>query len=157
MSAASELEKAAAAGKDSDAGWVTARVGADGYRTQVSAGAHIITADEPATGGGTNGGPSPYELLLSAVGACTAMTMRMYASRKQWPLEEVTVRLRTGRRYAEDCANCEKQSVGIQRIERQVEMKGDLSDEQRERLLYIADRCPVKQTLSKGIEVVTVE
>ena len=137
--------------------WVTARTGPGSYRTEIAAGGHAVVADEPATGGGANGGPSPYELLLSAIGSCTAMTMRMYATRKKWPLEEVTVKLRSGRRYAEDCANCEKQSVGIQQIERRIEMKGDLTDEQRQRLLAIADRCPVKQTLERGIKVVTVE
>jgi putative redox protein len=134
--------------------WVTARTGGGSYRTEVVAGSHVVVADEPASGGGANGGPSPYELLLAAIGSCTAMTMRMYATRKQWPLEEVTVRLRSGRRHAEDCANCEAHSVGIQQIEREVEMKGDLTDEQRQRLMYIADRCPVKQTLERGIKVV---
>ena len=142
---------------ESGGAWVTSRTSADSYRTEIMAGGHDVVADEPAAAGGANGGPSPYELLLSAIGSCTAMTMRMYAARKQWPLDEVTVRLRNGRRHAEDCANCEKSSVGIQRIERQIEMKGDLTDEQRERLLYIADRCPVKQTLERGIKVVTVE
>jgi putative redox protein len=136
--------------------WITARTGAASYRTDISAGGHDVIADEPATNGDSDG-PSPYELLLSAIGACTAMTMRMYANRKQWPLEEVTVRLRSGRKHAEDCANCERQAVGIQQIERQVEMKGDLTDEQRERLLYIADRCPVKQTLERGIKVVPAD
>src|SRR5688500_3691745 len=137
--------------------WVTATTGASSYRTEITAGDHAVVADEPATGGGSDEGLSPYELLLSAIGSCTAMTMRMYAARKQWPLEEVTVRLRTGRRHAEDCENCEKKSVGIQQIDRQIDMEGDLTDEQRERLLYIADRCPVKQTLERGIKVVTVE
>ncbi len=137
--------------------WVSARTGASSYRTEITAGDHAVVADEPATAGGTDGGPSPYELLLAAIGSCTAMTMRMYAARKQWPLEEVTVRLRTGRRHSEDCADCEQRPVGIQQIDRQIDMKGDLTDEQRERLLYIADRCPVKQTLERGIKVVTVE
>ncbi len=157
MSAESEAARGAVAAKASGGAWVTARTGPGGYRTEIAAGGHALVADESGTVGGSDGGPSPYELLLSAIGACTAMTMRMYAARKQWPLEDVTVRLRNGRRHAEDCANCEKQSVGIQRIERQIEMQGDLTAEQRERLLYIADRCPVKQTLTRGIEVVSVE
>jgi putative redox protein len=157
MSAASESARAALLANESGGRWVTARTGVEGYRTDIEAGGHALIADESGTVGGSNAGPSPYELLLSAIGSCTAMTMRMYASRKQWPLEDVTVRLRNGRRHAEDCANCEKQSVGIQRIERQIEMKGDLTDEQRERLLAIAERCPVKQTLTRGIEIVTVE
>ena len=156
MSAPSDPSRTATAA-ETGGRWVTARTRAGSYRTEIAAAGHTVVADEPATDGGANGGPSPYELLLSAIGSCTAMTMRMYATRKQWPLEEVTVRLRNGRRYAEDCANCEKQAVGIQRIERQIEMKGDLTDEQRQRLLFIADRCPVKQTLERGIKVVTVE
>src|SRR5687768_6741769 len=119
--------------------WVSARTSASSYRTEITAGEHSIVADEPATGGGSDEGLSPYELLLSAIGSCTAMTMHMYAARKQWPLEEVTVRLRTGRRHVEDCENCEKKAVGIQQIDRQIDMEGDLTDEQRERLLYIAD------------------
>ena len=136
--------------------WITARTGPGGYRTEIDAAGHTIVADEslPARPGD---GPSPYELLLGAIGSCTAMTMRMYATRKQWPLDEVIVRLRSGRKHAEDCANCETQSVGIKLIERQIEMKGALSDEQRQRLLLIADRCPVKQTLERGIRVVAVD
>ena len=156
MSGASESARATPSAGESGGAWITARTGPDGYRTEIEAGGHALIADESGTVGGSNGGPSPYELLLSAIGACTAMTMRMYATRKKWPLDDVTVRLRNGRRHADDCANCEKQSVGIQRIERQIEMKGDLTDEQRERLLAIADRCPVKQTLTRGIEIVSV-
>ena len=156
MSAAGKSARSGTAGSDGGGAWVTARTGPGGYRTEVEAGGHTLIADESGTVGGSNAGPSPYDLLLAAIGACTTMTMRMYATRKQWPLDDVTVRLRNGRRHADDCANCETQSVGIQRIERTIEMKGDLSAEQRERLLYIADRCPVKQTLTKGIEVVTV-
>jgi putative redox protein len=156
MSAASGGGASPEAAADRGGTWVTARTGSGSYRTEITAGGHDLVADESTTVGGGGGGASPYELLLSAIGSCTAMTMRMYASRKQWPLEEVTVRLRNGRRYAEDCENCEKQSVGIQQIERQIDMKGDLTDEQRQRLLLIADRCPVKQTLEKGIKVITV-
>src|SRR5687768_14860052 len=129
MSAASGSARAAAAAGESGGAWVSAHTGPDGYRTEITAAGHTLIADESGGVGGSNAGPSPYDLLLAAIGACTAMTMRMYATRKQWPLEEVTVRLRNGRRHADDCANCEKQSVGIQRIERQIEMKGELTDE----------------------------
>src|SRR5687768_4301831 len=129
MTAAGTSARSGAAGSDGGGAWVTARTGPGGYRTEVDAGGHTLTADESGTVGGSNAGPSPYDLLLAAIGACTAMTMRMYATRKQWPLEDVTVRLRNGRRHADDCANCETQSVGIQRIERQIEMKGELTDE----------------------------
>ena len=157
MTEASNRGATATAATESGGNWVTAHTGADSYRTDISAAGHTLIADESLSKDATSGGPSPYDLLLSAIGACTAMTMRMYATRKQWPLEDVTVRLRNGRRHAEDCANCEKQAVGIQRIERQIEMKGDLTDEQRQRLLTIADRCPVKQTLERGIKVVAVD
>ena len=138
-----------------DAGWVTVRIGGAGYRTEVRSGAHAFVADEPVGVGG-GAGPTPYDYLLGALGACTAMTMRMYAARKGWPLEGAVVRLRNARSYAEDCQNCETRPVGFRRIERRVEMTGPLTDEQRQRLLAIADRCPVKQTLAHGIEVVGV-
>ena len=135
--------------------WVTATTGAGTYRTEVSIDAHTIIADEPAGGGGANDGPTPYELLLAAIGSCTAMTVRMYATRKQWPLEAVTVRLRNERRHAADCADCETKRVGIRRLEREIDFRGDLTDEQRARLVEIADRCPVKQTVERGIEIVS--
>ena len=134
--------------------WITATTGAATFRTEISAAGHTIVADEPAGSGGTNDGPSPYDLLLGAIGACTAMTVRMYAARKQWPLEAVTVRVRNERRHAADCADCDTKRVGISRIEREIELKGALTDDQRQRLLAIADRCPVKQTLERGMEVV---
>ncbi len=137
-----------------DAPWVTATTGAQGFRTEISVAGHSIVADEPAAAGGSNDGPSPYDLLLGAIGSCTAMTVRMYAARKQWPLEEVVVRLRNERKHAADCEDCATQRVGIKRIERQIELRGELTDEQRARLLEIADRCPVKQTLERGIEIV---
>jgi putative redox protein len=137
----------------SDEGWVTAHTGGAGYRTEVGVRGHAFVADEPASVGGADTGPTPYDYLLGALGACTAMTLRMYANRKGWPLEAATVRLRDARSHAADCENCEKQAVGIRRIERQIELKGPLTDEQRERLVAIADRCPIKQTLERGLRV----
>ena len=136
---------------------VVVRNAAGGFRTEVQAGPHTLVADEPASVGGTEQGPTPYDFLLGAVGACTAMTVRMYAGRKGWPLENVTVRLRQGREHAVDCADCATAPVGIPRIEREIEFEGPLTDEQRERLLYIAERCPVGQTLTNGIKVETVQ
>jgi uncharacterized OsmC-like protein len=136
-----------------DDGWLTAHIGAAGYRTDVGVRGHTFVADEPASVGGADVGPTPYDYLLASLAACTAMTLRMYASRKGWPLENAVVRLRDARSHAADCANCEKQAVGIRRIERQIELKGSLSDEQRQRLLAIADRCPIKQTLERGLRV----
>jgi putative redox protein len=136
-----------------DDGWVTAHTGAAGYRTDVGVRGHEFIADEPASVGGADSGPTPYDYLLGALGSCTAMTLRMYANRKGWPLEDTIIRLRDARSHAADCENCENQAVGIRRIERQIELKGPLSDEQRERLLAIADRCPIKQTLERGLRI----
>jgi uncharacterized OsmC-like protein len=136
-----------------DDGWLTAHTGAAGYRTDVGVRGHTFLADEPASVGGSDSGPTPYDYLLASLAACTAMTLRMYANRKRWPLEDAVVRLRDARSHAADCENCEKKAVGIRRIERQVELKGPLTDEQRERLLAIADRCPIKQTLERGLKV----
>ena len=135
--------------------WVTATAGDSGFRTEISIGHHTIVADEPLDAGGTDEGATPYELLLAAVGSCTAMTMRMYATRKGWPLERVAVHLRDHHTHAADCETCDTKDVGLRRIERRVELHGPLTDEQRARLMLIADRCPVKQTVDRGIEVVT--
>ena len=138
-----------------DAGWVSTRVAQGrGYRAEVTARGHAFVADEPAEVGGADGGATPYEYLLGALGACTAMTVRMYADRKQWPLEDVVVRLRQARSHAADCEACEAEApVGIGRLEREVELTGDLDDAQRARLLWIADRCPIKQTLQRGLAI----
>jgi putative redox protein len=135
-------------------GWVTARVGPDGFRTELEVRAHGLIADEPVSSGGTDRGPTPYEYLLSAMGSCMAMTLRLYADRKGWPLEGVEIRLRSARSHEKDCEECEKAPVGITRIERSLNLSGPLTDEQRTRLLQIADRCPVKQTLERGVQVV---
>ncbi len=156
MSASEGRETPAAVTGADEAGWVTIRTEGAGYRTEVRAGGYTFVADEPAGVGGGEG-PTPYDYLLGALGACTAMTMRMYAARKGWPLEAAVVRLRNARSYADDCAQCETRPVGFRRIERRVEMRGPLTEEQRQRLLAIADRCPVKQTLAHGIELVAAE
>lgn len=148
-----EPAKSTATPTADEGGWIAARVAA-GYRTDIGVREHHFIADEPTSVGGTDTGPTPYDLLLGALGACTAMTLRMYANRKGWPLEEAVVRLREARSYAADCENCEKQVVGIRRIEREIDLKGALTAEQRERLLAIADRCPIKQTLERGLAIV---
>lgn len=131
---------------------VTARLGA-GFAVDVYAGRHHVRGDEPVEVGGTDTGPTPYDFLLAGLGSCTAMTVRMYANRKGWPLRGVTVRLAHDRVHAEDCANCENQPRYITRIRRQLEFEGDLSDEQRQRLREIADRCPVHRTLTSEIRI----
>lgn len=137
--------------------YVEAGIGAAGFRTDLSMRGHVLVADEPVGVGGRDAGPTPYEYLLAAIGSCTAMTVRMYADRKAWPRREVVVRLWQERSYAEDCARCETERVGVRRVRRRIQLVGDLEATQRERLLAIADRCPVKQTLGQCIEIVRVE
>ena len=141
-----------------DAGrWVTSRVGESGYKVDVLAGSHALIADEPIILGGTDHGPTPYEYLLASLGTCTAMTLRMYADRKGWKLSSATVQLRSDRSHEIDCQNCATEKVDIGRVERRIHLHGSLTDEQRSRLIQVADRCPVKQTLERGIRVVSNE
>jgi putative redox protein len=140
---------------DHDAPWVSATLIGGGYRTDVRTRTHAFVADEPLDAGGTDAGGTPYELLLGALAACTAMTVRMYASRKQWPVKDIVVRIRPLTSHAADCATCETNEVGVSRLEREVEVTGTLTEEQRTRLLYIADRCPVKQMLERGLHIET--
>jgi putative redox protein len=113
-----------------------------------------LVVDEPAALGGEGAGPDPYTLLLAALGGCVSMTVTLYARRKAWPLERVRVRLRQQRVHAKDCAACASTSDGfIHHIERAVELEGDLTEEQRTRLLEIAHKCPVHRTLTSEIAV----
>ena len=136
-------------------GVVIVRGAADGFAQEISAGPHHLRSDEPASVGGTDTGATPYDLLLAAIGSCTSMTMAMYARRKQWPLERVTVRLRHSRVHAEDCAACETQDARLTVIDREIALEGSLDDGQRARLLAIANRCPVHLTLSARIDIRT--
>lgn len=124
------------------------------YTQQIIAGHHQLVADEPPPIG-DDAGPTPYDLVLAGLGACTSMTVRMYANRKGWPLEQVRVTLRHSRIHAEDCAECETTKGFISHIDRDIELVGDLDDSQRQRLLSIAERCPVHQTLTSEINVTT--
>src|SRR5687768_14393027 len=120
-----------------------------GYLTQeVRAGKHVLAADEPEEDGGADTGPNPYELLLGALGACTSMTVQLYAKRKGWALEEVRVELAQDRLYGEDCANCEERDVRMDRIRKRLWLRGVLDETQRQRLWEIAERCPVNRTLT---------
>ena len=125
------------------------------YANDVIAGRHVLRADEPRSLGGDDSGPSPYGYLSAALGACTSITLRMYADRKQWPLERVSVSVRHARIHAKDCEDCESKQGSIDRFERRLRLEGALSDEQRERLLAIADRCPVHRTLHGPVEIRT--
>jgi putative redox protein len=127
--------------------------GAVGYAVEARSPGHRWPADEPVEQGGTDTGPTPYQLLLSALGACKAITLRMYADRKEWPLRGTRVRLRHSRIHAEDCANCETEEGMLDRIETELELVGPLADGQRERLLEIAGRCPVHRALESEIDL----
>ncbi|MGH7121338.1 MAG: OsmC family protein [Acetobacteraceae bacterium] len=134
---------------------VVAESGKGRYAQVVLAGRHVLAADEPESVGGSDTGPGPYEYLLAALGACTAITLRMYAARKGWPLERVAVRLRQKKIHAEDCAECETKEGRIDRIDRTIELSGALGAAERAALLTIADKCPVHRTLSTKNLIVT--
>lgn len=141
--------------ENSDATGVMVRGRAAGFAQVIHAGRHRLAADEPVSAGGTDTGPSPYDLLLASLGACTSMTVAMYARRKSWPLEEVVVHLRHSKIHAADCAECETREGMLDRIERDIQFMGPLSDEQRSKLLEIANKCPVHRTLTSEIDIVT--
>lgn len=124
-------------------------------RQAITVGPHQFLADEAKDVGSSDEGPDPYEYLLSALGTCTNMTLRMYADRKRWPLREVQTALSHAKSYAADCEHCEQPGAMVDKIERQITLLGELSQEQRDRLLQIADRCPVHRTLTSKIVIHT--
>lgn len=123
-------------------------IGKDHYHTDITAGGHTLVADEPEGMGGTDNGPDPYALLLSALGACKAITVRMYADRKGWPLDRLELELSHQRVHANDCDGCEHEEGMISLVECTLRAQGDLTDEQRDRLTEIADKCPVHKTIT---------
>ena len=150
----SEVDESRQQVTTNDPGVVMVRREGAGMANQILVGSHRLRADEPDPTG-TDTGPTPYDLLASALGACTSMTLTMYADRKQWPLESITVVLRHGKIHASNCEDCETKEGKVDRIERAIELGGPLSDEQRERLLEIANKCPVHRTLKSEINIQT--
>jgi putative redox protein len=125
------------------------------FTQHVSTSSHYWLADEPVSVGGSNSGPDPYEHLLAGLGACTSMTMRMYALRKQLPVENIKVELTHTRNYQQDCQDCEQEQTGIEAIIRNITIEGQLSESQRTRMLEIADKCPVHKTLHNNVSVIS--
>lgn len=135
------------------AGEVVARTGATGFRTDVRTGRHALTADEPRSVGGGDAGPTPYDLLSAGLAACTSMTLQMYARHKKLPLQTATVRVVHDKIHAEDCRDCESRDGKIDEFRRRIVLEGDLTHAERERMLEIADRCPVHRTLHGEIKI----
>ena len=127
------------------------------FQQEIMSGPHRFLADEPVKAGGLDSGPGPYDLLLASLGACTSMTLRLYADNKKLPLDRVSVRLTHNRIHAEDCLNCETKEGMVDRIDRNITLEGALSADERKRLLEIADKCPVHRTLESEIEIRTFE
>jgi uncharacterized OsmC-like protein/pimeloyl-ACP methyl ester carboxylesterase len=134
---------------------VATRTTSANLRTEIMAGGHPLVADEPASVGGSETGPTPYDLLAAALGACTSMTLQMYAKRKGWPLEEAVVRLEHRKVHALDEEGIESSDPRLDHVDRELELIGDLSEEQRRRLAEIADRCPVHRTMERGVRIST--
>jgi putative redox protein len=132
---------------------VVVRGNASGFLQEVVSGAHHLQADEPVSAGGSDVAPGPYDYLLVALGVCTSMTVGLYARRKQWPLENITVSLRHSRIHAKDCEECETKEGMLDRIETEIELTGSLSSEQRAKLMEIAAKCPVHRTLKSEINI----
>jgi uncharacterized OsmC-like protein len=134
---------------------VVEETGAGRFAEHVRVGRHVLTADEPLAAGGTDTGPGPYDYLLAGLGACTTMTLRMYADRKQWPLGRISVRLVHNKTYATDCEECETREGIIDRIERSIEVTGRLAEGQRSKLLEIAGKSPVHRMLTSEFDIRT--
>ena len=142
-------------GEDQAEGVVIVRGAATAFAQEITAGRHRLVSDEPASAGGTDTGPTPYDLLLAALGSCTSLTIAMYAKRKGWPVDGVTVRLRHARTHAQDCQDCEARPAALTVITRDIELEGPLDEAQRARLLEIANRCPVHRKLTSNIDIQT--
>jgi uncharacterized OsmC-like protein len=132
---------------------VVVRGNADGFLQEVVSGKHNLRADEPVSAGGSDAAPGPYDYLLVALGVCTSMTVGLYARRKKWPLESITVSLRHSRIHAKDCEECETKEGLLDRIDTEIELTGSLTAEQHAKLMEIAAKCPVHRTLKSEINI----
>lgn len=136
---------------------VSVTTGARKYLQDICAGSHKLQADEPVSVGGGDAAPNPYELLLGALGACTAITVQMFADRHGWPLEKVRVQLSHAKVHAQDCVNCGAPGARLDRVEIAIELQGNLTEEQRRKLMDLAEHCPLHRTLTAGIDVRTLD
>ncbi|MDX1641178.1 MAG: OsmC family protein [Balneolaceae bacterium] len=128
-------------------------LGDQNYKTVMTAGNHELIADEPEKAGGGDEGPAPYDYLLMALGSCSVITMKMYADRKEWPVEDIYIEMRHSKVHAEDCEDCDDPKARIDKIEKDIIVKGDLDDKQLNRLLEISKKCPVHKTLLNDMEI----
>ena len=138
---------------DAPAKSVLVKVGPDALLADVQAGRHTFVLDEPEGVGGQDRGPTPYDLLLAALGACTAITLRLYADQKNWPLQEIEVRLRHQRVHRTDCERCEQEGQMLEEVEKELRLIGPLTQEQRQRLEIVSQKCPVQKTLMNGLRI----
>lgn len=125
----------------------------ENYKTVMTAGNHELISDEPDHLGGNDKGPDPYDYLLMSLGSCSVITMKMYADRKKWAVEDLYIELRHFKDHAEDCVDCDDPKARIDKIEKEIILKGDLTDEQKEKLLEISKKCPVHKTLLSDMEI----
>lgn len=133
-------------------------LGNQDYKTVMTAGPHELIADEPEGVGGKDEGPDPYDYLLMALGSCSVITMKMYANRKEWPVDDIYIEMRHFKAHAEDCEDCDDPKARIDKIEKDIIVKGDLTEEQLDRLLEISKKCPVHKTMLNDVEIIsTVE
>jgi putative redox protein len=141
------------AAQSDDTPQIVVRGDAENFEQEITAGKHRLVADEPVSAGGGDAGPDPYDYLLASLGVCTSMTVGLYARRKQFPLENITVSLRHSRIYAEDCEECETKEGMLDRIDVEIDLTGPLTTEQHAKLMEIAAKCPVHRTLTSEINI----
>ena len=140
---------------DEEASHIIVHGDSAGFAQKIEIGPHHFVADEPVSYGGTDSGPSPYDFILAALGACTSMTIGLYARKRKWPFTKITVSLKHSKIHATDCDDCETKDGRIDRIELEIHLEGDLSEEQRTKLMEIAGKCPIHQTLTHEINIKT--